>query len=145
MKSILRSRVRLIFLCLTVSCVALPLAWWQRHSAPPARPRASASVPPSNYGQVPLSLEANHGQANEPVKYLARGTNATLYLTPTEAALEVRHTPEQTATVKMKLLGANANPLMQGAGAIAGQEQLLCRQGYRAVEDEYSDLSKGEV
>ena len=88
MKSILRARVRLLFPGLTVIGVAFPLVWWQLHATPSA-PHASAPTPPSSYGQVPLSFEANHGQANEPVQFLARGTNATLYLTPTEAALEV--------------------------------------------------------
>lgn len=54
-------------------------------------PSPTAVTATANYGQVPLSFEANHGQAHEPVKFLARGTNATLYLTPAEAALEVRN------------------------------------------------------
>lgn len=91
MSSIRYSRIRIIFLALTVICVVVPLVWRQLHSTPSARPLASTPTPPpSSYGQVPLSFEANHGQASEPVKYLARGTNATLYLTPTEAALEVK-------------------------------------------------------
>lgn len=133
MKSILRARVRLLFPGLTVIGVAFPLVWWQLHATPSA-PHASAPTPPSSYGQVPLSFEANHGQANEPVQFLARGTNATLYLTPTEAALEVKGRQKadwgvrnevnspvprvapspishlQSAIVKMKLLGANPTP-----------------------------------
>ena len=66
-----------------------------------SRPPASVLAPPSNYGQVPLSFEANHGQANEPVQFLARGTNVTLYLTATEAALEVRRAEGGTRREKI--------------------------------------------
>ena len=90
-----------------------------------SRPPASVLAPPSNYGQVPLSFEANHGQANEPVQYLARGTNATLYLTPTEAALEIRNAAQQTALVKMKLVGANASPVLRGQGKLPGKSNYF--------------------
>ena len=160
MKSILRARVCLLFLGLTAICLAFPLVWRQLHATPPVNPRAAAPAPPSSYGQVPLSFEANYGQAHEPVKYLARGTNATLYLTPTEAALEVkgmrkaergrrsadfgmrkeenspvpRVAPSsianlQSAIVKMRLLGANANPRLQG------EQELLGKSNYFSGKD----------
>ncbi len=148
MKSIVCSRICLIFLGLTAICVAVPLVRSQLHSTRSARPPSSVPAPPpSSYGQVPLSFEANHGQANEPVKFLARGTNATLYLTPTEAALEVKglrnadfgmrneqsdhqppttdHQPLATAIVKMKLLGANANPRLQGEQELPGKSNYF--------------------
>ena len=102
MQSPIRSHVRLVFLFLTVLCLALPVVWRQLHSAPPIRPAPGVPASPSNYGQVPLSFKANHGQAKEPVKFLARGTNATLYLMRTEVALEVQQAENKTATVKMK-------------------------------------------
>lgn len=37
------------------------------------------------YGQLPLSFEANHGQADESINYLARGAGYTLSLSPTGA------------------------------------------------------------
>ncbi len=155
MQSILRSRVCLLFLGLTIICVAL--LWRQLPATPSARPLASIPAPPpSSYGQVPLSFEANHGQANEPVKYLARGTNATLYLTPTEAALEVKglrkgeremriadfgmrnddHSPAprvaqsalpnpQSAIVRMKLLGANPAPTLRGEAELPGKSNYF--------------------
>lgn len=123
MKPILRSRIHVIFLLLAAIGVAFPLVWRQRQATPSARPPASVPASPPSYGQVPLSFEANHGQAKEPVQFLARGTNATLYLTPTEAALEVRQprtqkaadseSASQTALVKMKLLGANPTSVLQ--------------------------------
>jgi len=44
------------------------------------------------YGKLPLSFEANQGQVNDNVKFLARGIGYTLFLTPTEAILTL-HNP----------------------------------------------------
>ena len=58
---------------LVAMLVCLPAAW------------ASESVPA--WGQLPPSFEANRGQVDERVKYLARGAGWTLALTPAEAIL----------------------------------------------------------
>src|SRR5262249_32676018 len=42
------------------------------------------------YGNLPLSFEPNHGQANPNVKFMSRGSGYTLFLTPTEAVLKLR-------------------------------------------------------
>jgi hypothetical protein len=58
---------------------------------------AAAEVPPpvktallETYGKLPLSFEANAGQADPRVKFLARGRGYTLFLTSTEAVLMLR-------------------------------------------------------
>ena len=43
------------------------------------------------YGKLPLSFEANRGQSDTRVKFLARGNGYALFLTPTEAVLSLRH------------------------------------------------------
>jgi hypothetical protein len=43
-----------------------------------------------NYGKLPLSFEANTGQADKSVKFLSRGSGYGLYLTGNEAVLELR-------------------------------------------------------
>ncbi|MGH8009484.1 MAG: hypothetical protein ACREQ3_21035, partial [Candidatus Binatia bacterium] len=42
------------------------------------------------YGQLPLGFEANHGQVDRQVQYLARGQGYSLFLTPGEAVLALR-------------------------------------------------------
>jgi Bacterial Ig-like domain (group 3)/Beta-propeller repeat len=61
----------------------------QRPSAKP-----SAALPPAaqariadNYGKLPLSFEANHGQSDPQVKFLSRGSGYSLFLTGDEAVL----------------------------------------------------------
>jgi uncharacterized protein (TIGR03437 family) len=73
----------------------------------------------ADYGKLPLSFEANTGQADSSVKFLARGTGYGLYLTAHEAVLELRKGGEQnTDLVRMRLAGAS------GAAAPAGEERL---------------------
>jgi hypothetical protein len=43
-----------------------------------------------NYGRLPLSFEANSGQADRSVKFLSRGSGYRLYLTGNEAVLTLR-------------------------------------------------------
>ena len=102
----------------------------------------------SAYGQTPLSFEANRGQAKTPVQFIAQGLASSLYLTPTEAILELRNaecgmriertaggrrglannsalqTP-QSAIVKMKFVGANAQAQMHGENELPGKSNYF--------------------
>ena len=52
-------------------------------------PRTTAQVR-ETYGQIPLSFEANRGQADAAVNFRARGAGYTLSLSPTQAVFIVR-------------------------------------------------------
>jgi hypothetical protein len=41
------------------------------------------------YGKLPMTFEANQGQTDATVKYLARGSGYSLFLTPNEAVLSL--------------------------------------------------------
>src|SRR5713226_4660243 len=58
-------------------------------SASEADPKAQAKILES-YGKLPLSFEANHGQADGRVKFLSRTGGYTLFLTGDEAVLAMR-------------------------------------------------------
>jgi hypothetical protein len=44
----------------------------------------------ASYGRLPMSFEANHGQTDPEVQFLARGKGYTLFLTKDEAVLSLR-------------------------------------------------------
>jgi len=85
------------------------------------------------YGQLPLSFEANRGQTDARVKFLARGQGFALFLTRNEAVLDLRK-PIQKANGKRQLanvalgspLGAAAPPglLGQAPSGTGGTAQL---------------------
>jgi beta-propeller repeat-containing protein/HYDIN/CFA65/VesB family protein len=86
----------------------------------------------SRYDQLPLSFEANHGQTDPRVKFLARGQNYTLFLTGHEAVLSLssRQTgstvkqPVSSAVVRFRLLGSKP------AVHVAGQDLLPGTSNY---------------
>jgi len=76
------------------------------------------------YGKLPLTFEQNQGQTNSQVKFLARGSGYTLFLTPDSAVLALQR--ERAASVlRMKLLGANRNPAIAGTDALPGKSNYF--------------------
>ncbi|PYQ50636.1 MAG: hypothetical protein DMF59_10325, partial [Acidobacteria bacterium] len=53
------------------------------------------------YGKLPLAFEANVGQTDRRVTFLARGSGFELFLTQTEAVYRL-----QTSVIRMRLAGA---------------------------------------
>lgn len=68
----------------------------------------------SRYAHLPLSFEANRGQADARVKYLARGQNYTLFLTGHDAVLALSsgrsgstgQDPASSSVIRLRLLGS---------------------------------------
>lgn len=98
-------------------------------------PEASASANiKADYGKLPLSFEANHGQTDGKVKFLARGSGYALFLTANEAVLRLRNeragghahdsNDPPSAVLRIKLEGTNANP------QVAGLEELPGKSNY---------------
>ena len=99
-------------------------------------PATRASIAKS-YGNLPLSFEVNNGQVDSSVKYLSRGSGYTLFLTSTEAVLSLRQgfekgqtarrsseadtsKPAANEAIRLKLLGANPNPMTTGLDVLPG-------------------------
>ena len=91
----------------------------------------------AEYGKLPLSFEANHGQTDPQVQFLSRGAGYTLFLTPTKAVLSLQQRmPESGASqeqeqvqrvpnvLRMALVGANP------AAKVAGLDQLPGKSNY---------------
>lgn len=79
--------------------------------------------------QLPLSFETNHGQTDGEVKFLSRGSGYTLFLTSTEAVLSLRNgTNNKPGVLRMKLAGANRNPIVAGRDELPGKINYLMGQ-----------------
>ncbi|HLL22192.1 MAG TPA: hypothetical protein VK427_08670, partial [Kofleriaceae bacterium] len=92
-------------------------------AAKPASPTAKAqrATIAAAYGQLPLAFEANHGQHPQPVDFLARGPNYTLWLTPTEAVFSLRNaTTDTPTTVRMQLVDSNPSAVARGERKLPG-------------------------
>ncbi len=60
-----------------------------------------------SFGQLPLSFEANRGQAGESADFIARGQGCALFLNSTEATLAIHNSQ---SAIKLKLLNAAHSP-----------------------------------
>jgi hypothetical protein len=73
----------------------------------------------TNYGKLPLSFEANQGQTDAKVKYLARGAGYSIFLSPGSATFSLER-PDQSAVVRMDLVGANQAAGIEPQGKLPG-------------------------
>jgi Chitobiase/beta-hexosaminidase C-terminal domain/Beta-propeller repeat len=145
----------LIGLAFAVTSTALSSAQTSKPSTAPIAPSRgaqSSSPAPSapgktqslkeNYGKLPISFEANRGQTEREVKFIAHGSGYELYLTKQEAVLAL-HEPQQggldekaasgaerasahprpaskTEIVRMQLRGADAGATSEGVDLLPG-------------------------
>jgi hypothetical protein len=93
--------------------------------APVSPPDASAQVQVTrSYGQLPLSFEANQGQTDAQVNFLSRGSGCSLFLSPTQAGLDL--TPGSTENIlTMQLVGSNPAAQVVGLNQLPGVSNYL--------------------
>jgi hypothetical protein len=110
--------------------------------SPEQRSRVHASL-----GALPLAFEANVGQSDPQVKYMARGNGYTLFLTGSDAVFAVHsavpssapasatagkfhlaharqameHRAEKTAAIRMQLVGGNSNAQIAAGSELPGR------------------------
>ena len=70
--------------------------------------------------EAPLYFEANHGQTEVAAKFIARGKDCTVFISPTKATLLVAKSG-QTRNVSLTLVGANPHAEISGVGALPGR------------------------
>lgn len=97
-----------MFKCLCSFVAALAIA-------PPTSWAADAQRE-ANYGRIPLSFEANQGQTDAQVKYVARGGSYALFLMPDGAVVRLASPAGQSAhgaVVRMRMVGASDKTVIQ--------------------------------
>ena len=86
------------------------------------------------YGKLPIRFEANEGQTDAEVKFIARGSGYNLFLTPAEAVMTLRKeaprtrrtsktasdASAETAIVRMRLARSNPSPEMSHGEELPG-------------------------
>jgi uncharacterized protein (TIGR03437 family) len=91
-------------------------------SQPPAKARKSVVL--ASYGRLPLDFEENRGQTDQQVKFLARTTGSTLFLTSTAASW--RYTAARGGVaLRMNLVGSNPLARVQGLEESPGRSNYF--------------------
>jgi uncharacterized repeat protein (TIGR01451 family) len=103
-------------------------------------PTASHAQLVARYGKLPMAFEANHGQTDPRVRFLARGSGYELFLTADEAvlalragsAIDLRQSGSEesagiraTSVLRMKLAGANLMPTFSGVEELPGRSNYF--------------------
>jgi hypothetical protein len=76
------------------------------------------------YRGLPLMFEANRGQVDGRVEFLARTPWATVFLTAEEMVIELKG-PQQSAVLRMTLAGANPAVQLAGRDDLAGKVHYI--------------------
>jgi Beta-propeller repeat len=85
-------------------------------------PESSRAASLRGLAEAPLYFEANRGQAEGAARFIARGRESTVLISPTEAVLLVTKTgQQQTRTVRLSLTGANAQAEVSGLSELPGR------------------------
>ena len=128
---------------------------------------AAEARPSETYGRLPLHFEANLGQTNEDVRFLARGPGYSVYLTAGEAVVvlakpnadakrDAHATRERLGTqtratpivVRMSLVGAATKPLVSGLDELPGKANYFIGKDpakWRANVPTYAKVRYQEV
>jgi hypothetical protein len=121
----------LLFLCVVFPVVGLPRA----STLPP--PTAAAEPAGTTFNRLPLRFELNAGQTDSEVLFTARGRDGTVFLTQGEAVFQWRMADgrwrdettdlksqisnPKLAVLRMKLVGANLSPQVEGLEELPGK------------------------
>jgi hypothetical protein len=121
-------RLNIFAILIAVTVGTLSVSAQQAGAAQSSQPIPRAV---QNYGHLPLTFEANQGQAAGQVKFLSRGHGYTTFLTAGGMLLNLRASHVESAwkktssqaassqsstraTLQFRLLGANSNPQVMG-------------------------------
>ena len=74
-----------------------------------------------SYGKLPLQFEANRGQTDSRVRFLARGDGYNLFLTPREAVFSLLSPEGRRDVLRMSLVGSKRSPKISGEGELGGK------------------------
>lgn len=98
-----------------------------RRGVPKAQPLGRKIDAVAAYGRLPLAFEANRGQTDPRVRFLARGPGYTLFLTSPDAVLALAAGANSPA-LRMRLVGA-------AAAAAHGRKRLAGTTNYYLGDD----------
>ena len=138
------------FFCLVLAVVSTSTAKPSTRDASAEIPEVTKQQLVERYGKLPLSFEVNRGQTATQVKFLARGSGYSLFLTPIEAVLALRapqvhpkkpvkkslsaastqsfpktSSAARSAVVHMQLVGANPTPKVIGEKELPGKSHYF--------------------
>jgi|GEM_PF-2026555 len=78
-----------------------------------------------SYGKLPIDFEPNVGQTDDSVRFVARGRGYSLFLTGSEAILDLRNNRGKNSSLRMKFAGANESAETRGLDETGSRTNYL--------------------
>jgi len=109
------------------------------------------------YGKLPMRFEANEGQTDARVKFMARGAGYSVFLTGDEAVMQLHkqelktegtaemrtaETPVESVALRMKLAGSNSPSRVSGIGRLSSSSNYFIGNDPAAWRKGISNYSK---
>jgi len=109
------------------------------------------------YGKLPMRFEANEGQTDARVKFIARGAGYSVFLTGDEAVMQLHkqelksegtaeqraaETPVESVALRMKLAGSNSSSRVSGIGRLSSSSNYFIGNDPAAWRKGISNYSK---
>ncbi|HYA24443.1 MAG TPA: SBBP repeat-containing protein, partial [Terriglobales bacterium] len=122
-----------ILLLIMLGVIGLRFAPSSSRFSPDTR-RQGSTFPPNpaisqpvlkTYSQLPLVFEANQGQSDPRVKFLAHGSAYGLFLTADSAVLRLQHSDKQVSVLSMVLVGASPKAEPEGTDELPGKSNYF--------------------
>jgi hypothetical protein len=104
---------------------AAPAPSGDRAPAAPSTVPATSHAPAALLASPAVAFEANEGQADPQVSFLARGAGETVSLTPTEAVQRVQQPDGSGFALSMQLVGARTDTQAVGLDQLPGRVNYL--------------------
>src|SRR6266480_7805373 len=120
MKSNLRLATGAAFLLSALTFLTLSLP-----TSHPTVPAKNAVAPKANFAQLPLSFEANEGQTDSQVRYLARGAGYTIFLTEKDAVIKLQDRQGDGAVRRFKVAGASEHAPIDARDQLTGKSNYF--------------------
>ncbi len=112
---------RLVAVTLALAISAVGSSALDSAAAKPGSPLNAVSTPRLAYSSLPLTFEANRGQSDPSVKFLARGQAYAVFLTRDEAILKLGNRGGKSGVLRLTLLDSNPAMKVMGTQELPGQ------------------------
>ena len=93
-------------------------------SGPPGQTRNSF-MPKAAYAKLPLTFEANNGQTDSQVRYLARGSGYTIFLTEKDAVIKLQDRQGDGVVLRLKVADANEGAQIDARDQLPGKSNYF--------------------
>jgi len=114
----------IVFRVATIPSLTVVKNQGSKTALPNSTDNSSVDKAKQSLAKLPMSFELNKGQTDPQVKFMARGSGYSAFLTEDGAVLSLKAS-KKSAVMRTHLVGANRNPKIVGEKPLPGKSNYL--------------------